>query len=267
VPHILPLLAILALGAPPLESPPFRPAPAPPVEAPEPGVTPPWAPLYVADCADRLRALGYTPRHLTFSTWNHVRTLRRFGAPPLRCHVPQPMTLRRAPGGLPLLGHTWVNCAMAIGIARLEEVLQQVAREAFGRPADSRPVTAVTHLGTYNCRSLRSDARTSQHSFGNGLDLVGFQISGFGFVTVASHWEVRYPSLAPASRFLRTLAARLREDPVFTWVLDPTNGRGHWNHIHVDLSPLRDGAPSPAFSALGLPTPPAPVVPPNPLNQ
>ncbi len=251
-------MATLALGAPS----PFEPAPL--VASPTPGEPPPWTSLYLPDCADRLEALGYTQRHLTFSRWNHVRTLRRgYGRPPLRCYVPQPMTLRRAPHGLALFGHTYVNCAMAIAIARLEAVLQEVAREVFSRPADSRPVAAVTHLGTYNCRSLRDDDRASQHSFGNGLDLVGFEIRGVGFVTVASHWHVRYPRQAPASRFLRTLVARLRAEEAFTWVLGPDEGRGHWNHIHVDLAPLRSGVPSPAFAALGLPSPPPPPV----LNQ
>jgi hypothetical protein len=145
-------------------------------------------------------------------------------------------------------GYTFVNCAMAIAMTRFEVIVQEEARRAFGRPDTENPVRAMAHMGTYNCRTLRHKQKQSQHSFGNGLDIASFDVKGFGQIEVKRHWFPRYPSWQRASDFLRGVSRRLREEAVFTNVLDPDSDPAHWNHIHVDLAPLSDGEPSPALA-------------------
>jgi len=218
---------------------------------PPDGVTSlPWDSLVVDDCKARLEKAGYSGKEFRFSTWNYIRTIKRRGADPLRCHVPQPIVMMKSPSGMSYNGYTFVNCSMALAMVRFEEIAQEEARRIWDKPDDSFPVQAMAHMGTYNCRTLRFKTKQSQHSFGNGLDIAVFRIAGAGEVNVTHHWTARWPALQKKEDFLRSLARRLRQEAVFTNVLDPDSDHGHWNHIHVDLAPLSDGEPSPALARL-----------------
>lgn len=62
------------------------------------------------------------------------------------------------------------------------------------------------------------------------------------------HWKPYDPkAYARQADFLHALARRLRDEEVFTNVLDPDYDPSHWNHIHVDLAPTSGGEPSPAL--------------------
>jgi hypothetical protein len=207
----------------------------------------PWEGLEVEECKQKLLATGLTGNHFRFSRSNWVTTKKIRGQDPIYCHVPQATVLWMGPTGVRYVGYTNTTCAMVLAMTRMEKIAQEEARRIFGHPQEVNPVTWISHMGTYNCRTLRFSHRQSQHSFGNGLDLKGFYVRGFGEILVARHWTPHYKSWERASEFLRSLSQRLRDEEVFTNVLDPDSDPGHWNHIHVDLALTSDGAPSPAL--------------------
>jgi hypothetical protein len=161
--------------------------------------------------------------------------------------VPQATITWAGPTGVQYYGFTYTSCAMALAMTRMEQIAQEEARRVFGRPDDENPIRWIAHLGTFNCRTQRYRATQSEHSFGNGLDLARFSIRGYGEVLVKRHWKPLYKSWEKPSEFLRSLARRLRDEHVFTNVLDPDYDSGHWNHIHLDLAPLDQGEPSEAL--------------------
>jgi len=221
--------------------------PIAPVPLPKGVEVAPWDGLDVAECKERLLAAGLTGRDFRFSKSTWVSTKKVWGADPIHCHIPQATIIWTGPTGVRYNGYTNTTCGMALAMTRMERIVQEEARRVFGHPETINPVLWISHMGTYNCRTLRFKAKQSQHSFGNGLDLAGFWVRGYGVVEVKRHWNPVYKSWERPSEFLKSVSKRLRDEQVFTNVLDPDSDPGHWNHIHVDLAPTSDGDPSPAL--------------------
>ncbi len=219
----------------------------------------PWEALYVEQCKERLTEAGLTKGYY-FSRRNRLQERKRRGWPTLYCHAPQATIWTRGPTGVKYMGFTLFNCAMALAMTDFEKIAQQEAKRVFDSKYDA-PIRAITHMGSYNCRRLRKKPdKQSHHSFGNALDIKAFWIRGVGEVDVKRHWTARIPARAKKQEFLRALSQRLKDEQVFTNVLDPTWDRLHTNHIHVDLAPLSDGLPSPALARVkAMPTGQAPT--------
>jgi hypothetical protein len=231
--------------------------PISPVPLPKGLETAPWSALEVPECKARLLTTGLNGRNFRFSRNDWIASRKISRTDTIYCHVPQHTVTWSGVTGLQYLGFTSTTCAMALAMTRMETILQEEARRIFGHGPDVNPVRWLSHLGTFNCRTLRHKTKQSQHSFGNGLDLAGFWVKGFGEIHVKYHWTARYPSWQRASDFLHAISRRLRDERVFTNVLDPDSDPGHWNHIHVDLAPESSGSPSPALDAvLAMPTAP-----------
>lgn len=238
----LALLAALAtLTAPPVGD------PAPARELPRDLESAPWEALYVEQCKERLTVAGQTSGYY-FSSRNRLDERKRRGYPTIYCHIPQASVWTRGSSDVRYYGFTIFNCAMSLAMTRFEQVAQEVAREVFETDHEA-PMTAVRHMGTYNCRRLRHNAeRQSQHSFGNAIDFAAFWVRGYGVIDVLKDWTPRWPSRQKASDFLQKLVQRLQDEHVFTNVLGPDYDDAHKNHIHVDLAALSDGLPSPALA-------------------
>jgi len=135
-------------------------------------------------------------------------------------------------------------------LREFEKVVEQVAVEVYGR----KP-RRIRHIGTYNCRRIRSyPTYMSEHGLGNAIDIEAFE---FGRargderkgiprklrrsfkVSVDKHWGATKGVKAEHARFLRLLADRLieRED-IFRVLLGP-GYPGHDDHFHFDHSPWR----------------------------
>ncbi|MGM0574241.1 MAG: extensin family protein [Myxococcota bacterium] len=200
----------------------------------------PWEHAYVDQCAEKLDEAGID------YAWIHSTEMKRLPAPrkargdepeivDFYCYVPQALQYIDGPTRTDWSGYLYVNCRMALAIARFEEIAQEVAEEVFGPDAW---ISYIQQYGTYNCRRLRKFPWfQSQHSFGNGIDIARFTIQGYGRVWIEEHWDPSYPAQRKGSRFLRRLAERLREEHVFTNVLTPEFDAGHDNHFHLDLAP------------------------------
>jgi hypothetical protein len=108
----------------------------------------------------------------------------------------------------------------------LDEIVQPAAMLYLG--------ARVTEMrsGSYNCRSRNNQrgAKLSEHSFGNAIDIMSFQLSDGRNVTVLRGWK----GDAAEQGFLREVfvgACRY-----YTTVLGPGSDAFHYDHFHLDLA-------------------------------
>jgi hypothetical protein len=141
-------------------------------------------------------------------------------------------------------------------MAELEAVVEEVAREVYGRPP-----RRIVHAGTWVCRRVRNDpTRLSEHALGNAIDVRGFDFGPLargpqardaelpadlprplrrGFeIRVGRHWNADGELGAVHARFLRRLVEQLQERDVFRSMLGPAHP-AHANHFHFDYAPYR----------------------------
>ncbi|MCJ8144643.1 extensin family protein [Ancylobacter sp. A5.8] len=135
-------------------------------------------------------------------------------------------------------------CPMTSAVDRwIEQDIQPAAMAWFGQP-----VVKVKQMSSYSCRKMNGAAtgKTSEHAFGNGLDIGGFVLADGREISVQSGWKGR----PDEAGFLRTVQASACQR--FTVVLAPGSNIYHYNHIHVDLMRRASGSTT---------CKPAPVVP------
>lgn len=141
-----------------------------------------------------------------------------------------------------------VHPAFKARLVRFEAVVKEVAISVYGRAPK-----AIRHLGTYNCRRIRSMPHLmSEHALGNAIDVAGFDFGplpkgGEGPVGLSkrhrrafkvrmkAHWDATGKD-ARHARFLRTLARRLTREDIFRVLLGPA-WPGHDDHFHFDMAP------------------------------
>ena len=81
----------------------------------------------------------------------------------------------------------------------------------------------VTHMGSYNCRTIRGSSIMSQHSFGAAVDIAS--ING---ASLKSDWQDE----GEKSEYLRDSAKAACE--YFSNVLTPDYNAAHHDHFHLD---------------------------------
>jgi hypothetical protein len=152
----------------------------------------------------------------------------------ITCGAEQVARLESTPAGIRWSTKPRATCQMLLGLARFEAIVQEEAEAEFGRR-----VRSIDAGGTYNCREIKAyPGWTSQHSFGNAVDVKGFVLAGGKKISIAGDYgRGPAPKDSAASRFLRRVAKRLVEEGVFTVVLTPNFDRAHWDHFHFDQSP------------------------------
>jgi hypothetical protein len=164
----------------------------------------------------------------------------------LRCD--RDALVKYAGGSLRYHKKVTVHPAFKARLVRFEAVVQAVAIDVYGRA----PKT-IKHLGTYNCRRIRSMPHLmSEHALGNAIDVAGFDFGPLpkgsegpaglskrhrrAFkVRMKAHWEAKGRD-ARHARFLRTLARRLTQAGIFRVLLGPA-WPGHDDHFHFDMAP------------------------------
>ena len=125
------------------------------------------------------------------------------------------------------------SCPLAVGWALFESrVVQPAAERHFGRP-----VTGVSHLGSYACRDVRGGSGRSSHATADALDVSGFTLRGGRRVSLADWAEPEEGMTARASSetaFLREVrdgACRF-----FGAVLSPEYDGAHADHFHLQAT-------------------------------
>lgn len=145
-----------------------------------------------------------------------------------------------------------VHPGFRLRLQRFEAVVRDVATEIYGR-APSR----VRHLGTYNCRRIRTwPTYLSEHGLGNAVDVAGFDFPALprqaartsalppalrrSFqVRMEPDWDGHTGVQVLHGKFLHLLAERLiARDDIFRVLLGPAYP-GHKNHFHFDCAPWR----------------------------
>ena len=119
-------------------------------------------------------------------------------------------------------------CPLITAVDRwfLEDV-QPAAMAWFGEQ-----VVEIKQISSYACRSMNNQpgARTSEHAYGNALDVAAYRFSSGREVTVKDGWRGR-----PEERgFLRQIHAAACER--FSTVLGPGADMFHYDHFHLDLA-------------------------------
>lgn len=136
-----------------------------------------------------------------------------------------------------------LSCATMRVVERFEaEAVQPAAERHFGQR-----VTRLLHMGTYECRTRRTDAtaaaaaagkpvrggRLSEHARGQAIDIGGFELADGSVVSVRRDWRAGGRNTA----FLTEVARAACEH--FSVVLTPNYNAVHADHLHLDIGPHR----------------------------
>ena len=130
--------------------------------------------------------------------------------------------------GMVIKNSPLLTCRMASELVKFTgDTLQPVAIDMFG----SR-IKAMSHLGTYNCRSIRQyPGIASQHGFANAIDVTGFTLEDGTDINVAQDWNGK----SAKAEFLKLVAAGGCK--AFRVSVSPDSDANHWNHFHWDMGP------------------------------
>ena len=209
-----------AQDTPPLPPPrpdrPAAPAPATPDKKEQPGEAPtaekaPEAVKIDAACIERLTRLG-----LRFE----ARPAVQEGA----CSVETPVLVSGLPDGLAVVPASLMTCPLAENLARW---LGDAVRPEADRHFQSAPTKLL--IGTaYQCRDQRSGAKLSEHAFGNGVDVMGFEFAKRPPLVVGAQAEG-----SPEAAFQS--AVQKAACPFFATVLGPGSDADHGDHLHLDM--------------------------------
>ncbi|WP_108813393.1 extensin-like domain-containing protein [Loktanella sp. Alg231-35] len=130
------------------------------------------------------------------------------------------------------VGHAQVasletRCAIALRMAMWEEhSLQPAAERIFGTS-----VTRIDHIGSYNCRQLRTvqgpSERMSTHATADAVDITGFTFADGRQLRLLEDWD----SAGANAEFLR--AARDGACDWFELTLSPDFNALHADHFHL----------------------------------
>jgi hypothetical protein len=162
-------------------------------------------------CLDRLTQLG----------------LRFEARPPVQensCSIENPVLVSALPGSVEVAPASLMACPVAESLARwMGEVVSPEAERQF----QASPKKLL--IGTsYQCRDQRNGAKLSEHAFGNGVDVMGFEFAKRSPLIIASQTEN-----SPEANFQS--AIRKAACPIFNTVLGPGSDADHGDHLHLDL--------------------------------
>jgi hypothetical protein len=189
-------------------------------------------PAVIVDCEARLRQLG-----VVFSATELPVKQARGKLP--TCGTEQAIVYKRGPEGIRYNSAPIVSCGMALGMARLETVLNEEAQRHLGQK-----VARIEQGGTYNCRKMARFALVSEHSYANAIDIRSVTLkNGRKLTILQSFGKLDAPPKRPESLFLRAVANRLYDEGVFSVVITPFFDALHRDHIHLDQARYRiDGS-------------------------
>ena len=216
----------------------------------------------------------WTEQEITAAQEECVQLLGPLGliveiAKPLRtgqCGTPAPIVLRRV-GAVEIVPPAVVNCRIAAKLSQwVEQKLQPIAREVL-----DVPVLRIVNASAYTCRQRvgSSNARMSEHSFANALDVSAFVLNDGRTIDVVTHWgatgrdrhaQATLGAGAIGGGHAQPLSDVSQEELVltrenvflrrtheaacgtFSTVLGPEANEAHRNHLHLDLAPRRRNA-------------------------
>jgi hypothetical protein len=164
-----------------------------------------------AACLERIARLG----------------IRFEGRPPVRensCSVDNPVLVSALPNGVEVAPASLMACPVAESLARwMSDAVTPEAERQFQSAA-----TKLLIGTSYQCRDQRNGEKLSEHAFGNGVDVMGFEFAKRAPLTIAAH-----PADSPEATFQS--AVQKAACPIFTTVLGPGSDAAHGDHLHLDM--------------------------------
>ena len=148
---------------------------------------------------------------------------------PGTCGMAQPLRVNALSGGsVRLTSAATLACPIVPTTDRwMEKVVQKAAMERLGAQV------IEIKAGSYSCRSMNNGSgtrRTSEHAYGNALDIFSFRTNDGREVTVKNGWNGSPEEQA----FLREIFLGACE--MYSTVLGPGSDMFHYDHFHVDMA-------------------------------
>ncbi len=148
---------------------------------------------------------------------------------PGTCGMTQPLRVNAFSGGaVRLTSAATLACPIVPTTDRwLDNVVQKAAMERLGAQV------IEVRAGSYSCRAMNNGSgtrRTSEHAYGNALDVFAFRTNDGREITVKNGWNGSPEEQA----FLREVFLGACE--MFSTVLGPGSDMFHYDHFHVDLA-------------------------------
>ncbi|WP_394837555.1 extensin family protein [Pendulispora rubella] len=178
------------------------------------------------DCEAALKAEG-----IRFSTARLGVQKRKT----MTCGSEQVIVYHRSAAGIAYDPPAMLTCNMALALSRLDAVVQEEAKRAFGKR-----IVRIHQLGTFACREMKAyPGWVSEHSYANAIDLETFTLEDGKVISVLRHFDKADAPAKAEGRFLRQISQRAYDENLFSNVLTPFFDALHRNHFHIDLGRYR----------------------------
>ena len=150
------------------------------------------------------------------------------------CGIARPVTMSAVAPDVAIVPEVTLRCEAALALATWTGThVAPAARLLEGRGR----LSAIETGGSYTCRRRNNlpTGRLSEHSFGNGVDVMAFRFEEGEAIRV----EPRLDEGSIEEAFQR--AARATSCLHFTTVIGPGTDAAHADHIHLDIAARRGG--------------------------
>ncbi|WP_377845691.1 extensin family protein [Bosea sp. UC22_33] len=176
---------------------------------------------------DQAEAACMASRQVQISSYVSLRGKAIDG--PGTCGMQQPLKVSAfSNGGIGLTSSATLSCPVVVTTDKwLAEVVQPAAMNVLGAQV------IEIRAGSYSCRAMNNGtatSRTSEHAFGNAVDVFSFRLNDNRVVTVKDGWR----GSPEEQNFLREVFVGACQH--FSTVLGPGADPMHYDHFHIDLA-------------------------------
>ncbi|MGX5734337.1 extensin-like domain-containing protein [Bosea thiooxidans] len=176
---------------------------------------------------DQAEAACMASRQVELSSYVSLRGKAIDG--PGVCGMQQPLRVSAfSNGGIGLTSAATLSCPVVATTDQwLAEIVQPAAMNILGAQV------IEMRAGSYSCRAMNNGtgtSRTSEHAFGNAVDIFSFRLNDNRVVTVKDGWR----GSPEEQNFLREVF--VGACTYFGTVLGPGADPMHYDHIHIDLA-------------------------------
>lgn len=176
---------------------------------------------------DQAEAACMASRQVQISSYVSLRERPIDG--PGTCGMTQPLRVSAFSGGsVQLTSNATLGCPIVATTDQwLAEVVQPAAMNVLGAQV------IEMRAGSYSCRAMNNGtgtSRTSEHAYGNAVDIFSFRLNDGRVVTVKDGWR----GSPEEQNFLREVFVGACQR--FSTVLGPGADAFHYDHIHIDLA-------------------------------
>lgn len=176
---------------------------------------------------DQAEAACLSSRQVQLSSYVSLRDKPIDG--PGTCGMEKPLKVAAfANGGIGLTSSATLACPVVATTDKwLAEVVQPAAMNVLGAQV------IEMRAGSYSCRAMNNGSgtrRTSEHAFGNAVDVFSFRLNDGRNITVKDGWR----GSPEEQNFLREVFVGACQH--FSTVLGPGADMFHYDHFHIDLA-------------------------------